>query len=160
MWLVSISVMLAVVQCASRAGGSPRLPTFRMPPFFCASTVRTLPATSTSDATPSNTARRCGLIDMVHLRSWVSQFSTRTAASGQKGERRSEHREHAPDAAQQASQATRLRLPPSELCSRARLPVAMGTSGAVGAEIRLADELQARAREAGAENHRGLHESA
>src|SRR5438094_1263714 len=102
--------MLAVVQCASRAGGSPRLPTFRMPPFFCASTVRTLPATSTSDATPSNTARRCGLIDMVHLRSWVSQFSTRTAASGQKGERRTEHREHDPDAAQQASQDKSLRM--------------------------------------------------
>src|SRR2546426_9547335 len=67
MWFVSVSVMLAVVQCASSAGGSPRLPTFRMPPFFCASAVRRLPATSTSDASTSTAARRCGFIDMVHL---------------------------------------------------------------------------------------------
>src|SRR5207247_3511431 len=33
-------------------------------------TVKALPATSASDATTSTTARRCGFIDMVHLRSW------------------------------------------------------------------------------------------
>src|SRR2546426_799976 len=61
--------MLAVVQWASRAGGSPRLPTRRTPPFFCASAGRALRATGTSDATAttSHTARRCGFIDMVHL---------------------------------------------------------------------------------------------
>src|SRR5436309_12804490 len=37
MWLVSVSVMLAVVQWASSAGGSPRLPTRRTPPRFGAS---------------------------------------------------------------------------------------------------------------------------
>src|SRR5712691_231097 len=34
MWLVSVSVMLAVVQWASSAGGSPRLPARRTPPRF------------------------------------------------------------------------------------------------------------------------------
>src|SRR6266850_6989348 len=36
MWLVSVSVMLAVVQWASSAGGSPRLPTLTTPPLVCA----------------------------------------------------------------------------------------------------------------------------
>src|SRR6266849_1778054 len=36
MWLVNVSVMLAVVQWASSAGGSPRLPTRTTPPLVCA----------------------------------------------------------------------------------------------------------------------------
>src|SRR5438128_2811495 len=36
MWLVNVSVMLAVVQWASSAGGSPRLPTRITPPLVCA----------------------------------------------------------------------------------------------------------------------------
>src|SRR2546429_79819 len=36
MWLVNVSVMLAVVQWASSAGGSPRLPTRVTPPLVCA----------------------------------------------------------------------------------------------------------------------------
>src|SRR5882724_1022785 len=67
MWLVSISVMLAVVQWASSAGGSPRLPTRRIPPFFWASAVSVVPATSASDASASSTARRDGFSDMRHL---------------------------------------------------------------------------------------------
>src|SRR6266850_106251 len=67
MWLVSISVMLAVVQWASSAGGSPRLPTRRIPPFFWASAVNVVPATSASDASASSTARRDGFSDMRHL---------------------------------------------------------------------------------------------
>src|SRR5882762_4827083 len=67
MWLVSISVMLAVVQWASSAGGSPRLPTRRIPPFFWASAVSAVPATSASDASASSTARRDGFSDIRHL---------------------------------------------------------------------------------------------
>src|SRR4029453_4263750 len=67
MWVVSISVMLGVVQWASSAGGSPRLPTRRMPPFFWASAVSVVPATSASDANASSTARRDGFSDMRHL---------------------------------------------------------------------------------------------
>src|SRR2546430_10129253 len=36
MCCASTSVMVAVVQCASSVGGSPRLPTLRTPPFFWA----------------------------------------------------------------------------------------------------------------------------
>src|SRR5512138_2938736 len=67
MWLVSISVMLAVVQWASSAGGSPRLPTRRMPPFFWASALSTAPATSASDTRASSTTRREGFSAMRHL---------------------------------------------------------------------------------------------
>src|SRR6266581_4826708 len=67
MWLVSISVMLAVVQWASSDGGSPRLPTRRIPPFFWASAVSVVPATSASDASASSTARRDGFSVMRHL---------------------------------------------------------------------------------------------
>src|SRR2546426_10428867 len=67
MWLVSISVMLAVVQWASSAGGSPRLPTRRIPPFFWASAVSVVAATSASDASASSTARRDGFSVMRHL---------------------------------------------------------------------------------------------
>src|SRR5438034_10141825 len=67
MWLVSISVMLAVVQWASSAGGSPRLPTRKIPPFFWASAVSVVPATSASDASASSTARRDGFSVMRHL---------------------------------------------------------------------------------------------
>src|SRR5262245_1203455 len=67
MWLVSISVMLAVVQWASSAGGSPRLPMRRMPPFFWASAVSVAPATSASDTSACSAARREGFSDMRHL---------------------------------------------------------------------------------------------
>src|SRR5262245_44480787 len=67
MWLVSISVMLAVVQWASSDGGSPRLPTRRMPPFFWASALSAAPATSASDARTSNAVPREGFSDMRHL---------------------------------------------------------------------------------------------
>src|SRR2546428_6101513 len=43
MWLASTSVMVAVVQCTSRVGGSPRLPTLRTPPFFWAVASETEP---------------------------------------------------------------------------------------------------------------------
>src|SRR5262249_587994 len=50
MWLVSVSVMLAVVQCASSAGGSPRLPTRRTPPRFWASATPTTVARASAVA--------------------------------------------------------------------------------------------------------------
>src|SRR6266545_6254108 len=50
MWLVSVSVMLAVVQWASSAGGSPRLPTRRMPPLVCAPAADARPAAASSAA--------------------------------------------------------------------------------------------------------------
>src|SRR4029434_4926764 len=81
MWLVSISVMLAVVQWASSAGGSPRLPTRRMPPFFWASAVSVVPATSASDANASSTARRDGFRDMRHLQVAHATASTANARS-------------------------------------------------------------------------------
>src|SRR2546428_6027205 len=40
----STSVIVAVVQCASSVGGSPRLPTLRTPPFFCAAASGAGPA--------------------------------------------------------------------------------------------------------------------
>src|SRR6267143_3965694 len=54
MWLVSVSVMLAVVQCASRAGGSPRLPTLSTPPRRGVSAARA-PAPSRTKATRART---------------------------------------------------------------------------------------------------------
>src|SRR2546428_13500809 len=66
MWLASTSVMVAVVQCASRVGGSPRLPTLRTPPFFWATASDALPATSAVDTSANSTARTISL-DMLHL---------------------------------------------------------------------------------------------
>ena len=64
MWLVSVSVMLAVVQWASSDGGSPRLPTLRIPPYFCASAVSALPAIRTRAAIASGTYLRLKVADM------------------------------------------------------------------------------------------------
>src|SRR5688572_21203935 len=50
MWLVRVSVMLAVVQCASSAGGSPRLPTRMTPPLTWARASPTAPVTRTTAA--------------------------------------------------------------------------------------------------------------
>src|SRR5262249_39959462 len=55
MWLVRVSVMLAVVQCASRAGGSPRFPTRRTPPFFWAWASRPAPSTTAATASAART---------------------------------------------------------------------------------------------------------
>ncbi len=54
MWLVRVSVMLAVVQWASSVGGSPRFPTRMVPPFFWACTSAgpaTISATTATAAT-------------------------------------------------------------------------------------------------------------
>src|SRR2546426_3181653 len=75
MWLASTSVMVAVVQCASRVGGSPRLPTLRTPPFFWATASSALPATSAVDTSANSTARTISL-DMLHL-PVVGEFSRR-----------------------------------------------------------------------------------
>src|SRR2546428_667629 len=56
--------MLAVVQWASRDGGSPRLPTRSTPPLRCASAVSALAATSASDAQTSKTIRRFSFDDI------------------------------------------------------------------------------------------------
>src|SRR3989442_13424740 len=66
MWLASPSVMVAVVQCASRVGGSPRLPTLRTPPFFWATASDALPATSAVDTSGNSTAPTISL-DILHL---------------------------------------------------------------------------------------------
>src|SRR5215475_5047900 len=58
MWLVRTSVMVCVPQCASREGGSPRLPILRTPPFFCAWTAPVQPPTARTTATsPTAIAR-------------------------------------------------------------------------------------------------------
>src|SRR5690348_4231910 len=59
--------MVAVVQCTSSDGGSPRIPTRSTPPFFWASAVRMLPARSATDARASSTTRR-EVRGMRHLR--------------------------------------------------------------------------------------------
>jgi hypothetical protein len=51
MWFVRVSVILAVVQCASSVGGSPRLPTRMVPPFFWALTPAAPPMISAITAT-------------------------------------------------------------------------------------------------------------
>src|SRR5689334_13255303 len=76
MWLVRVSVMVAVVQCASSDGGSPRLPTLSMPPFFCASAVSAFPAISTKAARTSSPYLRIWLDDMSHLPIGVAQSIT------------------------------------------------------------------------------------
>src|SRR2546429_10018035 len=64
MWLVSVSVMLAVVQCASSAGGSPRLPTRRTPPRLgvwataTPLTINTIAASATDHRTRNRGAMR------------------------------------------------------------------------------------------------------
>src|ERR1700730_1399340 len=60
MWLVSVSVMLAVVQCGSSAGGSPRLPTRITPPFRGVSAARAAPPGTSRIATMTSTAFRTG----------------------------------------------------------------------------------------------------
>src|SRR5688572_26047163 len=57
MWLVRVSVMLAVVQCASSAGGSPRLPTRRTPPLTWARASPAAPVTRTTAARAINAFR-------------------------------------------------------------------------------------------------------
>src|SRR6266508_2313691 len=57
MWLVSVSVVLAVVQCASSAGGSPRLPTRSTPPLRGASAA---PTATSRTATATTNAFRTG----------------------------------------------------------------------------------------------------
>src|SRR5215831_4291035 len=67
MWLVSVSVMLAVVQCASSDGGSPRLPTRITPPLRGASAARaTLPATIRTAIMASH-ANRAGTQRLMHV---------------------------------------------------------------------------------------------
>src|SRR5262245_112880 len=58
MWLVRTSVMVCVPQCASREGGSPRLPILRTPPFFWAWAAPVQPPTARATATsPTAIAR-------------------------------------------------------------------------------------------------------
>src|SRR5215475_9410715 len=58
MWLVRTSVMVCVPQCASREGGSPRLPILRTPPFFWAWAAPVQPPTARTTATsPTAIAR-------------------------------------------------------------------------------------------------------
>jgi hypothetical protein len=57
MWFVRVSVMLAVVQCASSVGGSPRFPTRIVPPFFWAAASGG-PLTATVTAAARRTAVR------------------------------------------------------------------------------------------------------
>src|SRR5881628_2236768 len=67
MCCASTSVMVAVVQCASSVGGSPRLPTLRTPPFFWATASDALPATSAVDTSADSTARTISLDGMRYL---------------------------------------------------------------------------------------------
>src|SRR6266436_9756536 len=60
MWLVSVSVMLAVVQCGSSDGGSPRLPTRMTPPFRGASALKAAPATTNRIAAAETNTFRTG----------------------------------------------------------------------------------------------------
>src|SRR6266850_4597769 len=53
----STSVIVAVVQCASSVGGSPRLPTLRTPPFFCAAASGTGPARLRTSNVRTNAAQ-------------------------------------------------------------------------------------------------------
>src|SRR5262245_9144248 len=61
------SVMVAVVQCASSVGGSPRLPTFRTPPFFWAKVSGALTVINAIDASASSEARTVDLDGTVSL---------------------------------------------------------------------------------------------
>src|SRR6266536_4219383 len=61
MWLVSVSVMLAVVQCGSSEGGSPRFPTRITPPFRGASALKAAPATTSRIAAAETNAFRTGI---------------------------------------------------------------------------------------------------
>src|SRR6266851_6047048 len=70
MWLVSVSVMLAVVQCASSAGGSPRLPTRSTPPFDCASAAKAAPATTSRTAITATNAFRTGTERAMRVPPW------------------------------------------------------------------------------------------
>src|SRR5262245_7451838 len=63
----STSVMVAVVQCASSVGGSPKLPTFRTPPFFWAKLSGALTAISAIDASANSEARTADLDGMLSL---------------------------------------------------------------------------------------------
>src|SRR3990167_9158693 len=58
MWLVKVSVMLAVVQWGSRAGGSPRLPMRRMPPLRGVSAARADAAVTRATTTKATRALR------------------------------------------------------------------------------------------------------
>src|SRR5262249_47968887 len=55
--------MVAVVQWTSSDGGSPRIPTRSVPPFFWASAVRAFRPSSASDARTISAARRCAASD-------------------------------------------------------------------------------------------------
>src|SRR6266511_4357817 len=59
--------MVAVVQCASRVGGSPRLPTLRTPPRFGASAAEALEANRTLVMSATK-PRRKNVGAMPHLR--------------------------------------------------------------------------------------------
>src|SRR5712691_11079079 len=65
MWLVSVSVMLAVVQWASSAGGSPRLPTRRTPPRLGASAAPA--ATAIAITVASDRTVRIRVVVRVHI---------------------------------------------------------------------------------------------
>src|SRR5512145_9671 len=73
--------MVAVVQCASSVGGSPRLPTLRTPPFFCAKVSDAAPATRAVVTSTNETTRTIDLSDMVHL-SFVVRRIYHTTAVG------------------------------------------------------------------------------
>src|SRR5712692_101364 len=83
MWLVSVSVMLAVVQWASSAGGSPRLPTRRTPPRFGASAApaaTAIASTVASDRTVRIRALRVDIfVDLFRLGVGCGQRELHTA---------------------------------------------------------------------------------
>src|SRR5262245_15904284 len=62
--------MVAVVQWTSSDGGSPRIPTRSVPPFFCASAVRGFRPSSASDTRTSSATGRYAVSDMSGPRWW------------------------------------------------------------------------------------------
>src|SRR6266571_166194 len=70
MWLVSVSVMLAVVQCASSEGGSPRLPTRSTPPFRGATAAKAAPAATSRTATTATNVFRTGTERAMRVPPW------------------------------------------------------------------------------------------
>src|SRR5215467_10391484 len=67
MWLVSVSVMLAVFQCGSSEGGSPRLPTRMTPPFRGASALNAAPVATSRIAAAESKAFRTGTEPLIRV---------------------------------------------------------------------------------------------